>query len=61
MTLDQIFASGDRVEFKKYLEGATIAEVGLAWVMASKANVQDFQDLAFEKLKSKSGTVRNIL
>lgn len=54
ITVEQIIRSGDRVAFKQYLATASGKEVGLAWVKAQAANVQDFGDLALTELTRRS-------
>jgi hypothetical protein len=50
MTIDEIIRSGDRVEFKRFLEHCGLEEARMAWLKATKARVQDFSGLAFEKM-----------
>lgn len=55
MTLEQIFAAGDRVEFKRYLADCDVEQAKTAWIKAARLDIQDFRQLAFgamvEKIK----------
>lgn len=50
MTLEQMFATGDIVEFRAWCKTASPRELTSAWVKASSQGLQNFADHAHSKL-----------
>jgi hypothetical protein len=54
--LDDIIASGDRVEFKSYIKSCSLPELTIALAKASRSQVQNFRELVFAEMHSRTIT-----